>query len=170
MDPSAACLHHDPWPTYATSPLCAAHLPHVPCLHCDPHLPSLLVCSMPCILSVSFIHFLPLTCTLYRVQGGFGRVAAAPQTRLKERQSAMSSCNNWTEQRVFPAPYLTVLVLRLCTSLLALQLLGGMSTWDLKSLHVACGEGRWLYRGSWEREGEDPSLQLITMPSYIQMS
>lgn len=82
---------------------------------------------------------------------------------------------------VFRAPYLAALVLRLCAwpSVACWSwyhccqcsfLLLGPPGIPRVCMSVAGGEGRWVYRGSWEREGANPSLLLNAMPSYMQMS
>lgn len=150
------CCSSTPQPLSALS---AAHLLCVLCQLCDPDLPCPLIYLMPCILSVSLIHLLPFTFTVYRMQWGFERVAAAPQIRLRERQSGMSSCSNQTEQQRVPSPIsgstgtealcMAKCGLLILISLLSVQLLAAGSTWDPKSLHVS---GWW--RGKMSLQGQ----------------
>lgn len=162
------------------SPLCLAAAT-CPCVLCDPHLACPFVCSLPCILSVSFIRLLPLTCTLCRAQGGSERVAAAPPSRLRGSQSGAGSCSKQTEQQCVLSPVsgstgAGALHTAECGLLILGSLLSLISRCSFLMLAPPGIPGSWLVErgdgstGAAERQGANPSLQLIAMPSYIQMS
>lgn len=150
------CCLSAPWPLSTLchlSTLCCSSAP-CPLSALWPSSPCPLVYSeMPCILSVLFIHLLPFTCTLHRVQGGF---AAAPPARLKERQSAMGSCSSRTEKHYVPSPisgsagtealHMAKFGLLILISLLAVQLPAARSTWDSRSV-CQCIQGQLRGKG-----------------------